>query len=97
MSAQEQCPAGKPDCRYLDELSELRGKVDELSELVLTDALTGLYNYRHLLWAINQEMERTHRSGTPFSLIVLDFDNFKLINDRYGHEFGNQVLKTAGT
>lgn len=97
MSAQERCPGGKPDCPYLEERIELREKIDELSELVVTDALTGLYNYRHLLWAINQEMERTHRSGIPFSLIVLDFDEFKRINDHYGHEFGNQVLKTAGT
>lgn len=91
------CPDCDESCRYLGELGELRQKVNELSEQVLTDALTGLYNYRHLLWAMNQEMERVHRGGGTFSLIVLDFDNFKSINDQYGHEFGNQVLKTAGT
>lgn len=88
------CPG---DCQYLDELCELRQKLTELNEQVLTDALTGLYNYRHLVWAMNQEMERVHRNGGTFSLIILDFDNFKGINDQYGHEFGNQVLKTAGT
>ncbi len=97
MSKPSRCPNCEDNCQYLGELCELRQKIDELSEQVLTDALTGLYNYRHLLWAMHQEMERVHRSGGAFSLIVLDFDDFKAINDQYGHEFGNQVLKTAGT
>jgi len=97
MSTPARCSDCPGDCQYLDEICELRQKIGELSEQVLTDALTGLYNYRHLLWAMNQEMERVHRSGGTFSVIVLDFDNFKGINDQYGHEFGNQVLKTAGT
>jgi diguanylate cyclase (GGDEF)-like protein len=97
MSSLSPCPDCDNACHYLGELGELREKVQALSEQVLTDALTGLYNYRHLLWAMNQEIERVHRAGGAFSLIMLDFDNFKAINDQYGHEFGNQVLKTAGT
>lgn len=97
MSKLPHCSGCDDSCQYLGEIDELRDKVSELSEQVLTDALTGLYNYRHLLWAMNQEIERVHRSGGAFSLIILDFDNFKAINDRYGHEFGNQVLKAAGT
>lgn len=97
MSTLPRCPDCTDDCQYLNEICELRQKINELNEQVLTDALTGLYNYRHLVWAINQEMERVHRSSGAFSLIMLDFDNFKGINDQYGHEFGNQVLKTAGT
>lgn len=97
MSKPSPCSDCDDSCQYLGEIDELRDKVSELSEQVLTDALTGLYNYRHLLWAMNQEMERVHRNGGAFSLIVLDFDNFKSINDQHGHEFGNQVLKTVGT
>jgi len=97
MNKPPRCADCHEGCEYLDEICELRQKVDELREQVLTDALTGLYNYRHLLWAMNQEMERVHRSGGSFSVIVLDFDNFKNINDQFGHEFGNVALKTAGT
>lgn len=97
MSKPSRCPDCDDACQYFGELCELRQKVNELSEQVLIDALTGLYNYRHLIWAMNQEMERVHRSGGAFALIVLDFDDFKAINDQYGHEFGNQVLRTAGT
>ncbi|MBC52357.1 MAG: GGDEF domain-containing protein [Gammaproteobacteria bacterium] len=97
MSKPRHCPGCDDGCQYLGEIGELREKVNELSEQVLTDALTGLYNYRHLIWAMNQEIERVHRSGGAFSVIMLDFDNFKTLNDRYGHEFGNQVLKAAGT
>lgn len=97
MSKSSHCPGCNKDCQYFGEICELRAKIDELSEQLLTDALTGLYNYRHLLWAMNQEIERVHRNGGAFSLIVLDFDDFKSINDQYGHEFGNQVLRTIGT
>ncbi|MEX0740714.1 MAG: GGDEF domain-containing protein [Pseudohongiella sp.] len=97
MSALPPCPDCDANCQYIGELCELRERINELTEQVRTDALTGLYNYRYLLWAINQEMERVHRSGGAFSLIVLDFDNFKAINDQHGHEFGNSALKTVGT
>ncbi|MDO8907181.1 MAG: GGDEF domain-containing protein [Pseudohongiella sp.] len=90
------CPRCEPGCKVLEELEQLRLRVDELSTQLLTDALTGLYNYRHLLWALGQEIERVRRSGGEFSLLVIDFDNFKLLNDTYGHEFGNQVLRAAG-
>lgn len=96
MATPKHCPGCNKDCQYFGEICELRGKIDELSEQLLTDALTGLYNYRHLLWAMNQEIERVHRNGGAFSVIVLDFDDFKKINDQHGHEFGNQVLQTIG-
>lgn len=91
------CPLCASGCKVLDELEELRVRVDELSTQVLTDELTGLYNYRHLLWALGQEIERVRRAGGEFSLLVIDFDNFKALNDNFGHEFGNQVLRAAGT
>ncbi|WP_058020731.1 GGDEF domain-containing protein [Pseudohongiella spirulinae] len=92
-----QCPVGELQCLWLDELSQLRDKVAALSELVITDELTGLFNYRFLIRSINQELERAHRVGQGFALAILDFDNFKRLNDTHGHEFGNQVLRAAGT
>ena len=95
MSAQ--CPVGENNCALLDEVGQLRARVDELRMLVVTDELTGLYNYRHLLWALDQELERLRRHGGSFCVLMLDCDNFKRINDNYGHDFGNKVLKAAGT
>jgi diguanylate cyclase (GGDEF)-like protein len=95
MSAQ--CPVGENNCTLLDEVGQLRARVDELRMLVVTDELTGLNNYRHLLWALDQELERLHRHGGSFCVLVLDCDNLKRINDNYGHDFGNKVLKAAGT
>lgn len=87
-----ECPADKDDCSILDELVELRRSVAELSQLVRTDSLTGLANYRYFNNALEQEMERTLRSGQPTSLIMLDIDFFKKVNDQWGHEVGNQAL-----
>ncbi len=86
------CPDGGSECRLFDELVELRQSVDELSQLVRTDPLTGLANYRYFCQALEQEMERTRRSGQPTTLIMLDIDHFKKVNDDWGHEVGNQAL-----
>lgn len=91
------CPVGDNKCELLDEVGQLRARVDELSIQVSTDELTGLYNYRHLLWTLGQELERVRRHGGSFCVLMLDFDHFKRINDNYGHEFGNQVLKATGS
>ncbi|MCW8907222.1 MAG: GGDEF domain-containing protein [Sedimenticola sp.] len=87
-----ECPVGETRCRHIDRLLELQQEVDELSELVLTDPLTRLFNYRHFTQALEQELERTRRSGQPTALVMLDLDHFKQVNDRWGHEVGNQVL-----
>ncbi|MES3006949.1 MAG: GGDEF domain-containing protein [Pseudomonadota bacterium] len=86
------CPLGEPACTFLGELDQLRSEVKALSALVRTDELTGLYNYRHFMQAMELEMERTRRSCKPMSLIMLDLDNFKIFNDRWGHDFGNTSL-----
>ncbi|MCG8425982.1 MAG: GGDEF domain-containing protein, partial [Chromatiales bacterium] len=70
----------------------LRAQAESLSELVHTDTLTGLFNYRHFTMALEQEMERTRRAGQPLALILLDIDHFKKVNDTRGHEVGNQAL-----
>ncbi len=87
------CPVGEPSCEWLDEVGQLRQQIDELSELVSTDALTGLFNFRHFKTVLQAEMDRSKRSGIPTSLVLLDLDHFKAVNDSHGHEVGNLALK----
>ncbi len=86
------CENGQP-CRLQEEMMALRQEVDKLSRLVSTDTLSGLHNYRYFTEAINQEMERSKRTGQPTTLIMLDADHFKRVNDQWGHEVGNQALQ----
>ncbi|MES9856113.1 MAG: GGDEF domain-containing protein [Sedimenticola sp.] len=87
------CPVEESQCQHIDELMELRLRTNELEGLVHTDTLTGLFNYRYFLLALEQELERTRRSGHPTSLVMLDLDHFKRVNDTWGHEVGNKVLR----
>lgn len=64
----------------------------ELERLAITDGLTGIWNRRHLETRIEQEIARSDRYGEPLSLILCDLDHFKTINDRFGHQCGDQVL-----
>ena len=70
----------------------LQKKIEELSCLSMTDTLTGLMNRRAIEPLITNEMNRTNRFNTPVSLLILDLDHFKRVNDNYGHEFGDTVL-----
>ncbi len=90
-----ECPVEEGDCYWLDEVAKLRREITELSELALTDALTGLYNFRHFKYVLQAEMDRSKRSGIPTTLVMIDLDHFKQINDSYGHEVGNIALKTV--
>jgi len=60
------------------------------------DPLTGLFNRRYMSELLERELHRAGRRGLPLSLIMLDLDNFKKINDRFGHEAGDAVLKEIG-
>lgn len=71
------------------ELSEANRK---LEELVLTDSLTHCYNRRYLTQHLNHEVLTNLQYKTPFSLMLLDIDHFKAINDHYGHVVGDEVL-----
>jgi len=92
-SSRLQCPIGDNDCRWLDEIEKLRQQVLDLSDLVSTDALTGVYNFRYFRNVLQAEMDRSKRSGIPTTLVMADLDHFKNINDNHGHETGNQALK----
>lgn len=71
---------------------DLREMAESLKEAALTDPLTGLGNRRYLMERVEEEMARAERTGTIFSLALMDVDNFKAINDRFGHETGDRVL-----
>ena len=64
-----------------------------LKQLALRDSHTGLYNHRYLEEAINSEFDRAKRYAYSLSVIMLDIDYFKSINDVYGHQFGDLILK----
>lgn len=91
------CPRGDGACHFLGEIVELRKTVDALTEMVRTDALTGLFNFRFFTETLALEMERTRRGTQPLSMIVLDIDHFKKFNDQWGHELGNHALVHIAT
>ena len=72
---------------------ELNIKNKKLKQLSLKDPLTGLYNHLYFEEIIEAELERTRRYAHPLSVIMLDIDYFKSINDIYGHHFGDLILK----
>ena len=74
-----------------NELREAHARIEELAQI---DDLTGALNRRYIMKALNEEMSRAQRSGTPCSMAIIDLDLFKRINDRYGHPVGDEVLKT---
>ncbi len=71
---------------------KLEANNEKLNELATTDALTGLGNRRSMDATVETELERARRYRQPLSLILFDLDNFKLVNDSWGHEVGDEVL-----
>jgi diguanylate cyclase (GGDEF)-like protein len=74
---------------------ELRRKNGLLEELSRTDSLTGLLNRRFLMDLLLAEFQKSARYGTPLSLIMLDIDHFKRVNDTYGHTTGDSAIQTV--
>lgn len=72
---------------------KLKASNKALAELASTDSLTGAYNRRHFLTLSNAELARSERFQRPLSIIMLDADLFKQVNDRYGHAMGDLALK----
>ncbi|MCX7957504.1 MAG: diguanylate cyclase [Deltaproteobacteria bacterium] len=74
-------------------ISEIEQAKRELEELAVTDPLTGLHNRRFLMLKLKEEFLRSTRYNKPFSVIILDLDKFKEINDTFGHEEGDELLR----
>ena len=74
-------------------LLDFKSYLDSCEEEAFTDHLTGLANRRRFERQLEREVSRTLRYGHPFSLLMIDIDNFKSINDTHGHEAGDEVLK----
>ena len=68
-----------------------------LERQAVTDGLTGLYNHRYFYERLNQEIARAQRYGLPLSLLMIDIDDFKQFNDRFGHPAGDLVLSEVGS
>ena len=68
----------------------------ELQRMATTDALTGVFNRRHLDATLKTELERAKQNGLPLSVVMLDVDHFKKFNDTHGHDQGDRVLKMTG-
>ncbi|MFZ5823233.1 MAG: diguanylate cyclase [Bacillota bacterium] len=68
----------------------------ELSEISITDSLTGLFNARHFHGVLEREVQLAVRHDRPLSLLMIDSDSLKLVNDRLGHQTGNDYLKRIG-
>ena len=74
-------------------MTKLELRADEFEKLAILDALTGLYNRRFAEQRLTEEMARAHRSTEPLAVLIVDLDDFKLVNDQFGHASGDLVLK----
>jgi diguanylate cyclase (GGDEF)-like protein len=79
---------------YVD-ITDLTNKAAMLERLATTDPLTGLYNRRHFLEALDAEWSRFQRYYRSVSVLMLDIDHFKSVNDRYGHAVGDESIKAV--
>jgi diguanylate cyclase (GGDEF)-like protein len=70
---------------------------DQLAQLATTDVVTGLLNARAFRQRLHEEMVRATRYLQPLSLLIMDMDGLKLVNDEYGHEAGDNALRRVGT
>ena len=78
------------------EKAELMRAREQMRHHAEHDDLTGLWNHRIIMDRLRQEVDRSRRDGTPISVILLDLDHFKQVNDTYGHPAGDQTLKEVG-
>jgi len=74
-------------------MKAIRRREEELKKLVTKDHLTSLYNRAYFFYRLHSEIQRAKRYNRPLSLLIMDMDNFKQFNDRYGHLVGDQLLQ----
>ncbi len=80
-----------------DQNEQLQRLNERLEELSITDGLTGLYNHRHFWNIMNTELAKADRYKGSLALILFDIDDFKKINDRFGHWIGDMLLQSIGS
>src|SRR5256712_6669439 len=83
-------------CDYAAIAIENARSVERIQELTITDDCTGLYNARHLYKTLESEVYRSARFGHEFSVIFIDLDHFKSVNDTHGHLVGSKLLAEVG-
>ena len=81
---------------FNDMVQRLKKTHDEKEKMLREDPLTGLYNRRHMMEILNQQIQRYQRNSVPFSVFMADLDHFKQINDTYGHQAGDAILAEVG-
>jgi diguanylate cyclase (GGDEF)-like protein len=79
-----------------DHLAEMEAMNRRLEEISIRDALTGLYNRRYFQDRLIHEFQRSQRHRRPMGVLMLDIDHFKRVNDTYGHQAGDEVLRGVG-
>jgi diguanylate cyclase (GGDEF)-like protein len=82
---------------YIQDVTEIAAYERMLKEMNVRDALTGIYNRRFLENKLMEEFRRYRRYGSRFSLIMFDIDHFKRVNDTYGHQCGDFVLRSISS
>lgn len=88
-------PGGGRMLTYTD-ITDLARTADQLEKLATTDSLTGLCNRRQFVTLADREVGRFRRYGRPLSMLLLDIDKFKAVNDRFGHDVGDQMIQHVG-
>jgi diguanylate cyclase (GGDEF)-like protein len=86
----------KANAQLKSQLEEIKGLQLLLREQAIRDQLTGLFNRRYLIETLERELARAQRGHYPVSLIMIDLDHFKNLNDTYGHRVGDLVLQSLG-
>jgi len=94
MNQEDQSEAREDLVRRVEELTR---ENLHLKSLLLTDELTGLYNKRFFFLQLEVETARTRRTGQPCVLLMMDLDDFKSLNDTFGHDVGDRVLAYMGS
>lgn len=89
-------PVSKSEDKLRKQIEALEKENNHLKSLLLTDELTGLYNKRFFYIQLEVETSRARRTGQPCTLMMMDVDNFKLVNDTLGHDAGDQFLIQIG-
>ena len=90
---QELCARVKTQIRRKRYADSLRDSVQQTMEMAITDGLTGLYNRRFMTTHLDQTLDQAHRQGRSLAVLIADMDHFKSVNDTYGHDAGDAVLK----